>query len=79
MFIQAGILCKWANDSQRFLLEYIDIIHNSPSHLPFISPIFPFFILAPHESYVAELLQEVKVVRGLPAEWGKCSRTVLLG
>jgi len=71
-------LCKWTNDSQRFLLEHIDIIHNSPSHiyhsaLPFSPPSSWF-----HKCYSEELSQEVKVVKGLPAEWGTCSRTVSL-
>ena len=71
-------MCKWTNDSQRFLLEHFDTICGSPSHiyhsaLPF-SPSSSWF----HEHYSAELLQEVKVVKGLPARWGTCSRTVSL-
>jgi len=31
-----------------------------------------------YECYIAELAQEVRVVKGLPKEWGGCSRTVLL-
>jgi WD40 repeat protein len=78
MVIQAGVLCKWTNDSQRFLLQHIDAIHNFPSHIYHSS--LPF---CPSSSwlrrvYAVELLQEVKVVRGLPAEWGKCSHTVVL-
>jgi WD40 repeat protein len=74
--IQAGISCKWVNDSQRFLLEFFDIIQNSPSQtyhtaLPF-SPSSSWL----HKSYSTELSGEVKVVKGLPAEWGSCSRTV---
>jgi len=76
MLIQAGSPCKWVNDSQRFLLEYFDIIRDSPPHiyhsaLPF-SPSSSWL----HEYYAPELLQEVRVVRGLPADWGTCSRTV---
>jgi len=76
MLIQAGSPCKWVNDSQCFLLEYFDIIHDSPPHiyhsaLPF-SPSSSWL----HEYYAPELLQEVRVVRGLPADWGTCSRTV---
>jgi WD40 repeat protein len=64
------------NDSQRFLLEFFDTIHNSPSQtyhiaLPF-SPSSSWF----HKSYSTELSREVKVVKGLPAGWGSCSRTV---
>ena len=71
-------MCKWTNDSQRFLLEHFDTIHNSPSHiyhsaLPF-SPSSSWL----HKCYSKELSQEVKVVKGLPAEWGTCSRTVSL-
>ena len=78
MIAQAGIPCKWANDSQRFLLDHFDTIKNSPSHiyhsaLPF-SPSSSWL----HKCYSAEFLQEVKVVKGLPGGWGKCSRTVSL-
>ena len=52
------------------------MIHNSPSNiyhyaLPF-SPSSSWL----HESYSSELLQVVKVVKGLQANWGTCSRTV---
>jgi WD40 repeat protein len=74
--IQAGISCKWVNDSQRLLLEFFDKIQNSPSQtyhtaLPF-SPSSSWL----HRFYTAELLHVVKVVKGLPAGWGSCSRTV---
>ena len=79
IFLQAGVSCKWVNDSQRFLLEHFDTIYNSPSHiyhsaLPF-SPSSSWL----QECYSTELLPTVKVVKGLPTEWGKCSCTVLLG
>ena len=69
------MICKWTDDSQRFILEYFDVIHNSPSKiyhyaLPF-SPSRSWL----HESYSSDLLQGVKVVKGLRAEWGTC-RTV---
>jgi len=78
MILQAGIVSKWTNDSQRFLLEHFDTINNSPSNiyysaLPF-SPSSSWF----HKCYSAELLPMVKVVKGLLAEWGTCSRMVLL-
>ena len=78
MLIQVEIPCKWANDSKHLLLEYFDIIHSSPSEiyhsaLPF-SPSSSWF----HKYYSAELLSTVKVVKGLPTEWGICSRTVSL-
>ena len=68
----------WTNDSQRFLLEHFDTIKNSPSQLyhsalPF-SPSSSWL----HEYYSLELSQEVKVVEGLPGDWGTCSCTVLL-
>jgi len=79
MFLQAGVSCKWVNDSQHFLLEHFDTIYNSPSHiyhsaLPF-SPSSSWL----RECYSTQLLPTVKVVKGLPTEWGKCSCTVLLG
>ena len=79
MNIQVGISCKWTDDSQRFLLEHLDTIHNSPSQiyhsaLP-LSP--PTAFLQKH--YHSELSQEVKVVRGVSAGWGTCSHTVSLG
>jgi WD40 repeat protein len=78
MIFQAGIVSKWTNDSQRFLLEHFDTINNSPSHiyhsaLPF-SPSSSWL----QECYSAELSLMVKVVKGLPAEWGMCSRTIML-
>jgi len=76
--IQAGGSCMWTNDSQRLLLEHFDMIHDSPSQLyhsalPF-SPSSSWL----HKSYSPEFLQVAKVVKGLSAEWGMCSRTVLL-
>jgi WD40 repeat protein len=71
-------LCKWTKDSQRLLLENFDAIHNSPSYLYHCSlPLSPSSSWL-HKSYDAELSQGVKVVRGLPTEWGTCSRTVPL-
>ena len=71
-------MCNWTNDSQRFLLEHFDTIHDSPcqiyhSALPFC-PSSSWL----HKCYSAELLNEVKIVRGLPADWGTCVRTVTL-
>ena len=72
------MICKWADDSQQFILEHFDIISNSPSEiyhhaLPF-SPSSSWL----RECYGLELSQEVKVVRGLQAKWGTCSRSVYL-
>ena len=79
IIIQIGVSCKWTNDSQRFLLEHLDTINNSPSHiyhsaLPFTPPSTWL-----QECYGSGLLQEVKVVKGLPVGWGICFRTVSLG
>jgi len=78
MHIQTGVPCKWTNDSQRFLLEHYDTILNCPSQIYYSA--LPFCPSSSwlHECYAAEQLQAVRVVRGLPAEWGICSRTVLL-
>ena len=79
MDIQAGISCKWTNDSQRFILEHFDTICNSPSQiyhsaLPF-SPPTAFL----QKCYHSEISQEVRVVKGLPSGWGTCSHTASLG
>ena len=79
IFFQAGFSCKWVNDSQCLLLEWFDAIHNSPSQvyhlaLPFCPPLSWL-----HTWYTAKLSQEVKVIKGLPAEWGMCSHTITLG
>ena len=71
-------MCKWAKDTQCLLLEHFDTIHDSPSQiyhsaLP-LSPSSSWF----QRCYSTEFSNEVKVVKGLPAEWGACSRTVSL-
>ena len=71
------MICKWADDSQRLILENFDIIQDSPPKIyneavPF-SPSSSWL----HEWYNLELLQGVKVVRGVQARWGTCSRTVV--
>ena len=77
--VQGGNVCKWADDSQRFILEYFDLICKSPSQiycsaLP-LSPSSSWL----HIYYTQELLQAPKVVRGAKIDWGACSRTVSLG
>ena len=77
-FAQGGNVCKWADDSQCFILEYFDTICKSPSliyhhALPF-SPSSSWL----HKCYASELLQAPKVVKGAKVEWGSCSRTVSL-
>jgi WD40 repeat protein len=76
--LQAGVPCKWTHDSQQLLLEFFDTIHNSPCQIYHLA--LPF---SPSSSwickcYAAEFSREVKVVKGLPAGWGSCSRTVAL-
>ena len=79
MIIQAEIPCKWTDDSQRFLLEHFDTMCDSPSHIYHSAlPLSPSSSWL-HEYYGAEFSQEVKVVKGLPAGWGICSRTVSFG
>ena len=73
IIFQTGVTSKWTNDGQRFLLEHFDTIHNSPSEI-YLSALS----LSPspwlHQCYSPE----IKVIKGLPAEWGVCSRTVVL-
>jgi len=54
------------------------MICNSPSQIYYSA--LPFCPSSSwlHEHYTAELSQEVKVVKGLPAGWGTCFRTVQL-
>ena len=78
MIFQAGVGSKYTNDSQRFLLEHFDTICNSPSHIYHSAlPLCPSSSWL-QKCYSAELLYMVKVAKGLPVEWGDCSRTVLL-
>ena len=79
MIFQAGVISEWANDGQHFLLEHFDTIQNSPSHiyhsaLPF-SPSSSWI----YKHYSAEASPLVKIVKGVPARWGVCSRTTILG
>ena len=76
--VQAGASCLWTNDSQRFLLDNFNTIYNSPSQLYHSALLFSPSSSWLHECYSLELSQEAKVVKGLPAEWGMCFRTVLL-
>ena len=77
-FVQAGASCKWVDDSQHLILEHFDTICNSPSQI--YHSALPFCPSSSwlHKHYTAELLQEAKVVKGLPARWGTCSRTVAM-
>ena len=77
--IQMGVPYKWGNDGQRLLLESFDAISTSPSWVyHFALPFCPSSSWL-HKYYDPELLQVPKVVKGLPVEWGTCSRTVLFG
>jgi len=71
------LICKWADDSQRFILQYFDMIDSCPSMiyhnaLPF-SPSKSWL----HEYYTPQDLHVVQVVKGNQDNWGACSRTVL--
>jgi len=76
--VQTGGSCKWLKDSQHLILEHFDTICNSPSQI--YHSALPFCPSSSwlHEHYTVELSQEVRVVKGLPAGWGTCSRTVTL-
>jgi len=79
MIFQAGVVSKWTNDSQHLLLEHFDTIKNSPSHIYHSAlPLSPSSSWL-HKCYGTDLSFTVKMVKGLTAEWGKCSRTVMLG
>ena len=76
--VQTRVSFKLANDSQRFLLEYFDIIQDSPSQIYHCAlPLYPPSSWL-YKCYSAELSPEVKVIKGLPDDWGMCSRTVTL-
>jgi WD40 repeat protein len=59
-------------------LEFFDTIHDSPSQIYHFALLFCPSSSWLHKSYTTELSQGVKVVKGLPAGWGSCSRTVTL-
>ena len=75
---QVGIPCKWVNDTQCLLLGWFEAICGSPSQIYHSAlPLSPSSTWV-RNCYSAELSGEVKVVKGLPAEWGTCFRTVAL-
>jgi WD40 repeat protein len=76
--VQAGLICKWTDDSERFILDHIDAIRDSPSEIYHYVLSFSPSSSWIRECYSAELSREVKVVKGLRTEWGSCSRTVSL-
>jgi len=79
MIFQAGVISKWTNDSQRFLLEHFNTIKNSPSHIYHsalqFSPSSSWF----HKYYSTDPSLTVKVVKGLPTRWEMYPYTILLG
>jgi len=78
IFVQARDSCKWVDDSQHLVMEHFEAICNSPSQIYHsVLPLCPSSSWL-HKHYAAELSQEVKVVGGLSAGWGTCSRTVTL-
>jgi WD40 repeat protein len=78
-FTQGGSVCKWVDDSQHLILEYLDKKCKSPSQIYHSAlPWCPSSTWL-HKHYPAELLQVLKVVKGAKAEWEKCSCTVSLG
>jgi WD40 repeat protein len=60
-------------------LEHLDTINGSPSHIYHSALSSSSHSNWLQEHYGSELLQEVKVVKGLSAGWGTCSRTVSFG
>ena len=78
MIIQVGIPCKFTNDSKHLFLEYFDAIRNSPSQIYQVALLFSPSLSWLHQCYSAEL-PKVKVVKGLSAEWGACSRIISQG
>ena len=76
--VQGGNVCKWADESQQFVLEYFDTICKFPSLIYnsalLLSPSSSWF----HINYAQELVQTPKVVRGAKDRWESCSRTVSL-
>ena len=78
LLIQVGIPCRWIQDSQCFLLEHFDTIYNSPPHIYSYALQFSPPSSWLHKYYTAEPLQEVRVAKGVLADWGTCSRTVSL-
>ncbi|KAF9648432.1 hypothetical protein BDM02DRAFT_3115476 [Thelephora ganbajun] len=62
--IQAGVSCKWINDSQCFLLEHFDTIKNYPSQIYHSALLFYPSSSWLSKCYSTELSHKVKVVKG---------------
>ena len=79
ILVQTGVHCKWTSDSQWFLLENFDRICKSPSQIyHFALPFCPSSSWL-QKCYSTELSHTIRVVKGLPSQWGPCSCTVSLG
>ena len=74
-----GVVCKWTNDSRQLLLEHFDAIHSSPSQIYHFALLFSPSSSWLQKCYSAEIPQKIRVVKGLPSEWGSCSHTISLG
>ena len=73
MVVQTGGSCKWTSDSQRFLLQHFDAIYAAPFQIYNYAP------FCPSSSWLQKCSgQVVKVVKGVEAKWGTCSRTIAL-
>ena len=67
-----------ADDSERLLLGYFDLIRDSPSHIYHSAlPLLPSSSWV-RKCYGAEAAEEVRVVMGLPGQWDTCARTMML-
>ena len=66
----------WTSDTKRFISENFETIRDSPSQVYHSALPFSPSSSCLREWYGAELSREVKVVTGLLAKWGPCSRTV---
>ena len=75
ILFQAGFPCQWTTDSQRFILEYFDVIINSPSFIYSYAILFSPSSSWLHHYYNSEPLYGIRMIKGLLG-WGKCSRIV---
>ena len=75
ILFQEGFSCQWAIDSQRFILEYFDVIQNSPPLIYSYAILFSPSSSWLHHYYNSEPLYGIRMIRGLSG-WGKCSRIV---
>ena len=77
-FCQTGISTSdRVDDSERFLLGYFDVIHDSPSHIYHSAlPLLPSSSWV-RKCYGADASGKVRVVMGLPDQWDTCSRTMM--